>query len=132
MATTAAALSLLLIIVGSSVQKKDSVLYQTRKIDYPVLVRKTAGPSFVHPTQALALEARDLPVERYYETDGVLLHMEAWKVFPLTSARVLGAMRFRNGFSTPFRVYPDGREEFGAPKDFTMAWGPCNVAIQDC
>mmetsp|Transcript_307 Transcript_307/g.657 ORF Transcript_307/g.657 Transcript_307/m.657 type:complete len:125 (+) Transcript_307:56-430(+) len=124
MATTAAALSLLLIIVGSSVQKKDSVLYQTRKIDYPVLVRKTAGPSFVHPTQALALEARDLPVERYYETDGVAYgSMEGVPPYKCPGAWC---------DETPFRVYPDGREEFGAPKDFTMAWGPCNVAIQDC
>eukprot|EP00277_Geminigera_cryophila_P002421 CAMPEP_0179433910 /NCGR_PEP_ID=MMETSP0799-20121207/18245_1 /TAXON_ID=46947 /ORGANISM="Geminigera cryophila, Strain CCMP2564" /LENGTH=138 /DNA_ID=CAMNT_0021212203 /DNA_START=537 /DNA_END=951 /DNA_ORIENTATION=+ len=51
--------------------------------------------------------AKNLPEERVYETDGVA---------PMP--RCPGAWCDK----TPFRVYPDGRAEFGVAPDMSMMW----------
>jgi len=33
---------------------------------------------------------------------------------------------------TQFRAYPDAREIETGDSEFPLAWGPCNIAIQDC
>mmetsp|Transcript_29740 Transcript_29740/g.58183 ORF Transcript_29740/g.58183 Transcript_29740/m.58183 type:complete len:132 (-) Transcript_29740:142-537(-) len=74
------------------------------------------------PVQQLALgddAAKKLPVERHWETDG-------WP----TMVKCPGAWCTVEPYRNP--AYPNNKEAFTGDKDFPLAWGPCNIALQDC
>jgi hypothetical protein len=64
-------------------------------------------------------QVKVLPVERHWETDG-------WP----TQVRCPGPWCEVEPYRNP--QYPNNKAAFTGDKDFPLAWGPCNIAIQDC